>query len=40
LKTAVAYPSVPRIYSDEAVRHALELACLSALACDIDAEDN
>jgi vitamin B12/bleomycin/antimicrobial peptide transport system ATP-binding/permease protein len=40
LKTAVAYPSVAGAYDDEALRHALELARLASLACEIDGEDN
>ena len=40
LKTAVAYPSVPDAYSDEAVRQALRLPPLSPLASEIDSEDN
>ena len=38
LKTAVAYPAVA--YGDTAVREALELTRLAALACEIDSEDN
>jgi len=40
LKTAVAYPSVPDAYNDEAVRESLRLARLSPLASEIDSEDN
>jgi putative ATP-binding cassette transporter len=40
LKTAIAYPSVASAYSDKAVREALGLARLAALACEVDSEDN
>src|SRR5204863_4689858 len=32
--------SIADAHSDEAVREALELACLASLACEIDREDN
>jgi hypothetical protein len=40
LKTAVAYPDVARTYGSTAVREALELTRLAALAREIDSEDN
>jgi vitamin B12/bleomycin/antimicrobial peptide transport system ATP-binding/permease protein len=40
LKTAVAYPSLPDVYSDDAVREALRLARLSPLASEINREEN
>jgi vitamin B12/bleomycin/antimicrobial peptide transport system ATP-binding/permease protein len=40
LKTAVAYPSIPGVYHDQAVCRALELARLELLVGEIDAEDN
>ena len=40
LKTAVAYPSIPAAYGDEAVGEALELARLELLASEIHIEDN
>jgi vitamin B12/bleomycin/antimicrobial peptide transport system ATP-binding/permease protein len=40
LKIAVAYPSTPEAYGDQAVRQALELAHLASLVSEIDAEDN
>jgi vitamin B12/bleomycin/antimicrobial peptide transport system ATP-binding/permease protein len=39
LKTVVAYPSGAEAYSDKAVRHALELACLASLVCEVHSED-
>jgi vitamin B12/bleomycin/antimicrobial peptide transport system ATP-binding/permease protein len=40
LKTAVAYPSIPGAYDDQAVCRALELARLELLVDEIDGEDN
>lgn len=40
LKIAVAYPSLPDAYSDDAVREALRLARLSPLASEINREEN
>jgi putative ATP-binding cassette transporter len=40
LKTAVAYPSIPAAYDDQAVCRALELAHLELLVGEIDSEDN
>jgi putative ATP-binding cassette transporter len=40
LRTAVAYPSTPGAYDNQAVRQALELARLALLVCEIDDEDN
>jgi putative ATP-binding cassette transporter len=40
LMTAVAYPSTPGAYDNQAVRQALELARLELLVCEIDREDN
>src|SRR5205814_10450399 len=35
-----AYPAGADAYGDEAVREALELACLASLACEVDGEGN
>jgi len=40
LKTAVAYPSVPDAYSDEACANPCASLRLSPLASEIDSEDN